>query len=107
MYPIQAVEKHYAWGSYDRLQRMFHLDESDGCPGDTLAEMWFSGHTESPSPLTLPDGSLLPLTVAIRRNPMAMLGERDSRLFGPTLPYLFKIISARIPLSLQVHPLDF
>ena len=107
VYPIQAVEKHYAWGSHDRLQRMFHLHEPEGCQGDTLAEMWFSGHTESPSPLTLPDGSLMPLTEAIRRNPMAMLGERDSRLFGPTLPYLFKIISARIPLSLQVHPLDF
>lgn len=107
MYPIQAVEKHYAWGSYDRLQDMFHLDHPTSDKSVPLAEMWFSGHTESPSLLTEPDGSTLPLTEAIRSNPMIMLGEQDSQLFGPTLPYLFKIISARIPLSLQVHPLDF
>ncbi|MEK0306257.1 mannose-6-phosphate isomerase, class I [Bifidobacterium favimelis] len=109
MYPIQAVQKRYAWGSHDRLQNMFHVEHGPG-PADvpeTLAEMWFSGHEESPSPLTLPDGSQVALTQAIRRDPATMLGERDSQSFGPVLPYLFKVISARIPLSLQVHPLDF
>ncbi|WP_297317290.1 mannose-6-phosphate isomerase, class I [uncultured Bifidobacterium sp.] len=107
MFPIRAVEKHYAWGSYDRLQNMFHLGPVDGDHLEPLAEMWFSGHAESPSPLTLSDGVEVPLTDAIRRDPMTMLGEHDSQLFGPILPYLFKVISARIPLSLQVHPLDF
>ncbi|BDR55057.1 mannose-6-phosphate isomerase, class I [Bombiscardovia apis] len=112
MYPIEPVQKRYAWGSHSRLQAMFHLPEGpaqdgDGVVSDTLAEMWFSGHSQSPSNIVLSDGSQLALTQAIQRNPLAMVGEEDSQTFGPVLPYLFKVISARIPLSLQVHPLDF
>jgi mannose-6-phosphate isomerase class I len=33
-----------------------------------------------------------------------LLGERVSRKFGGRLPYLFKVLDARVPLSLQVHP---
>ncbi|WEV65397.1 mannose-6-phosphate isomerase, class I [Bifidobacterium sp. ESL0764] len=47
------------------------------------------------------------LTDLIRADPEDMLGARCSDTFGPVLPYLLKVISARIPLSLQVHPVDF
>ncbi|WEV64493.1 mannose-6-phosphate isomerase, class I [Bifidobacterium sp. ESL0732] len=47
------------------------------------------------------------LTDLIHADPEAMLGVRCSDKFGPVLPYLLKVISARIPLSLQVHPVDF
>ncbi|MCO6559166.1 MAG: mannose-6-phosphate isomerase, class I [Bifidobacterium sp.] len=47
------------------------------------------------------------LTDLIRADPEGMLGARCSDKFGPVLPYLLKVISARIPLSLQVHPIDF
>lgn len=49
----------------------------------------------------------MPLTDLIRNDPEGMLGVRCSNKFGPVLPYLLKVISARIPLSLQVHPVDF
>ncbi|RBP99792.1 mannose-6-phosphate isomerase, class I [Bifidobacterium xylocopae] len=112
MYPILPVQKRYAWGSHTRLQAMFGLPEgpgvdADGVRSDTLAEMWFSGHAQSASTILLPDGAQRSLTQAIRSDPMGMVGAEDSQTFGPVLPYLFKIISARIPLSLQVHPLDF
>lgn len=108
MIEIEPVTKRYAWGSQDRLQRLFRLPAQGG----PLAEMWFSGHAGSPSALR-PDGSAksgspaLPLDEAIRRDPERMVGATSSRLFGPVLPYLFKVISARIPLSLQVHPVGF
>lgn len=105
MYRIQPVQKPYAWGSLNRLQTMFHLNDND--KPTALAEMWFSGHRQSPSMLLLPDGSSQDVPGVIRRHPEEMLGDNASHLFGPVMPYLFKIISARIPLSLQVHPLDF
>lgn len=101
MFPIQPVPKTYSWGSDHRLQDIFGME----CPGP-LAEMWFSGHPASPSPVDM-DGDHMALDEAIRRAPELMVGTDASETWGPVLPYLFKIISARIPLSLQVHPVDF
>lgn len=101
MFPIRPVPKTYSWGSDHRLQELFGVG-TDG----PLAEMWFSGHAASPSPVDV-DGETMALDEAIRRAPELMVGTAVSETWGPVLPYLFKIISARIPLSLQVHPLDF
>lgn len=101
MFPIQPVPKTYSWGSDHRLQDIFGIE----CPGP-LAEMWFSGHPASPSSVDM-DGDRMALDEAIRRAPELMVGTDASETWGPVLPYLFKIISARIPLSLQVHPVDF
>ncbi|MEE1295391.1 MAG: mannose-6-phosphate isomerase, class I [Bifidobacterium sp.] len=103
MYPIVPVPKRYAWGSHDSLQRMFHTGPG---PESPIAEMWFSGHEQSPSPIEV-DGREVPLTEAISADPVAMVGARGSDEFGPVLPYLFKVIAADEPLSLQVHPVDF
>lgn len=103
--------------------------------GGPVAEVWFSGHVQYPSLVdvvgaseSLPqscksdlagiqkptlqaprqmNGTPVSLTDLIRSDPEAMLGSRCSNEFGPVLPYLLKVISARIPLSLQVHPVDF
>ncbi|WP_291526479.1 mannose-6-phosphate isomerase, class I [Bifidobacterium sp. UBA744] len=116
MIAIEAVPKRYAWGSYDRLQRLFRDCGTLGPAGEPgvpgpLAEMWFSGHAGSPSLLHDADAPDIPgpvnLDDAIRGHTDYMVGPTASRMFGPVLPYLFKVISARIPLSLQVHPIDF
>ena len=109
MYPLQPVEKRYAWGSYDRLQTLFGqgADMSDaGSAQRPLAEMWFGAHEVFPSRV-LTDCGDLPLSTLIRQRPEAMVGADASRRWGPVLPYLMKVIAARVPLSLQVHPLDF
>lgn len=102
MYSIQPVPKRYSWGSTQRLQQLFHYDDHD-----PLAEMWFSGHPQSPSQITVAPSHSIAITDAIKQHPEAILGEQCLEQFGPVLPYLFKVISADIPLSLQVHPLDF
>ncbi|MEJ5920944.1 mannose-6-phosphate isomerase, class I [Bifidobacterium thermophilum] len=109
MYVIRPVPKRYVWGSYTRLQSLFcaELLSTAGGSDGPLAEMWFSGHPQSPSRLIAPDGSQTTVLQAVRERPEYMLGRRCSEQFGPELPFLFKIIAARIPLSLQVHPVDF
>lgn len=102
MYSIRPVPKHYAWGSHSCLQRVFHLDETE----QPLAEMWFSGHEQSPSTVIV-DGEPRLLTQMIAEQPLTMVGSRSSSEFGSVLPYLFKLISATEPLSLQVHPVAF
>lgn len=99
---IEPVPKHYAWGSHTRLQDLFGMET-----GTPLAEMWFSGHASSPSLLRIWDGRAIALDEAIRTDPDFMVGPMSSHVFGPVLPYLFKLISACIPLSLQVHPVGF
>lgn len=109
VYTIHPVPKRYAWGSHGSLQRMFHLGGSDA--QGPLAEMWFSGHAQSPSTVDVPDGDgvtrSIALTDMIARDPDAMVGARGVAEFGPELPFLFKTIAADEPLSLQVHPVDF
>jgi mannose-6-phosphate isomerase len=103
VFSIGPVPKRYAWGSKTQLQGLFSLPAN----GEPLAEMWFSGHEESPSEVTLTPGVHMPLPQAIRNAPDMMVGPICSERFGPVLPYLFKVISARIPLSMQVHPVGF
>jgi mannose-6-phosphate isomerase len=66
-------------------------------------------HPDAPSSLTLPGGSTLPgggalsLVKYIHDYPMKSLGEEVFSEFGD-LPFLFKALSASMPLSIQVHP---
>lgn len=105
VFTIRPVPKRYAWGSGERLQSMFHLTGEQW--RSPLAEMWFSGHPQSPSLIEQPGGAPVALTDVIVAHPEYMVGSRGSSEFGPVLPFLFKVISARVPLSLQVHPVDF
>ncbi|NEG95176.1 mannose-6-phosphate isomerase, class I [Bifidobacterium sp. SMB2] len=105
MMPMRPVPKRYAWGSSHRLQAIF--PDFAGVDGP-LAELWFSGHRQSSS-MVLPEGEGggIPLDGLVRREPLAMLGERVSSVWGPVLPYLMKVIAVHMPLSLQVHPVAF
>lgn len=98
MYRIWPVHRNYAWGSDSRLQSLFRLTD-DG----PLAELWFSGHPQFPSLLDV-DGDEIDLATAIKRAPAFMAGQSVIDRWGATLPFLFKIICADRPLSLQVHP---
>lgn len=53
---------------------------------------------ESPPPTAKPS----PLRDAIEKNKTAMLGEAVANRFGE-LPFLFKVLCAAQPLSIQVH----
>ncbi len=68
-----------------------------------MAEIWMGAHPSAPSTVQI-EGSRIGLDDLIRRDPDAFLGETVVARFGETLPFLFKILSAGKPLSIQAHP---
>lgn len=84
----------YPWGTTDAIPNLLGLP-SDGRP---VAEYWLGAHPLSPSHL----GDTA-LNEAITSEP-AHLGPSSVTMFGATLPFLMKVLSARHALSLQAHP---
>ncbi|QIK84280.1 mannose-6-phosphate isomerase, class I [Sanguibacter sp. HDW7] len=95
MYRLTNPVKHYDWGSTTAIPA-FLGRPADGRP---VAEVWMGAHPSAPSGIK---GRGLDELVA--QDPAGLLGERVIERFGPRLPYLFKILGASRPLSLQVHP---
>lgn len=95
MYRLTNAVKHYDWGSTTAIPS-FLGTEPDGRP---VAEVWMGAHPSAPS--TTSGRSLLEM---IESEPERMLGARVAQEFGNRLPFLFKILAASRPLSLQVHP---
>ena len=63
--------------------------------GQPEAELWMGAHPKCPSPLVHEvNGS----------TDLLQLLEREPKLAAGSLPYLFKVLSADKPLSLQCHP---
>lgn len=60
-------------------------------------------HPKAPSGV-IDEGETLALNTLIRRFPEKMLGKPAARKFQNTLPFLFKVLAAAQPLSVQVHP---
>ena len=94
--PVQR----YAWGSVDGISDILGLANPGGEP---LAEVWMGAHPSAPSIVTV-DGKKCGLDELVRQAPAECLGPAILKTFGPTLPFLFKILSAGTPLSIQAHP---
>lgn len=65
-----------------------------------MAELWLGDHKSGSSMLV--DGSSL--SKWIEASPEYRLGKKLVQRFGTQLPYLFKILDVKEPLSIQVHP---
>ncbi|AEW94386.1 MULTISPECIES: mannose-6-phosphate isomerase, class I [Streptomycetaceae] len=89
----------YAWGSTTAIPELLGTEPT----GEPQAELWMGAHPGAPSRLDRPDGQL-PLDQAIAADPDGRLGKETTEKFGPRLPFLFKVLAAGAPLSLQVHP---
>jgi mannose-6-phosphate isomerase len=97
MFSISNATLDYAWGSAEAIPELLGVP----APGGPVAEAWYGAHPAGPS-RTAPDGT--PLQDVVAADPGAVLGADVVARFGPTLPYLLKLIAADGPLSLQVHP---
>ncbi|EEP6625704.1 mannose-6-phosphate isomerase [Salmonella enterica] len=96
---INSVQN-YAWGSKTALTELYGIANPQQQP---MAELWMGAHPKSSSRITTTNGETVSLRDAIEKNKTAMLGEAVANRFGE-LPFLFKVLCAAQPLSIQVHP---
>ncbi|MCM1964744.1 mannose-6-phosphate isomerase, class I [Streptomyces sp. NPDC002812] len=89
----------YAWGSTTAIPELIGVAPT----GEPQAEMWMGAHPGAPSRLDRGAGESA-LSDVIAADPEGELGVAAVRKFGPRLPFLFKVLAAGAPLSLQVHP---
>ncbi|EAN4945945.1 mannose-6-phosphate isomerase [Salmonella enterica] len=96
---INSVQN-YAWGSKTALTELYGIANPQQQP---MAELWMGAHPKSSSRITAANGETVSLRDAIENNKTALLGETVANRFGE-LPFLFKVLCAAQPLSIQVHP---
>lgn len=108
-YPLENSIQAYAWGSKDGISAFTGIPNTDGKP---MAELWMGAHPGAPSKIvdTMLTGAssgsiaITPLGDFIKADPAGSLGKDASSRFDGKLPFLFKVLSAGAPLSIQVHP---
>jgi len=97
LFKLDNVIQNYVWGSKTSIADLFGIENKDGSP---LAEIWMGAHPNGCSKIAA-TGELL--SEMISNNPSDTIGEYTQQRFGE-LPYLFKVLAADKPLSVQVHP---
>lgn len=96
---INSVQN-YAWGSHTALTELYGIANPDNLP---MAELWMGAHPKSSSQILDADGHPRALRQIIDGDKSALLGDKVAQRFGE-LPFLFKVLCAAQPLSIQVHP---
>ena len=96
---INSVQN-YAWGSKTALTELYGIANPTQQP---MAELWMGAHPKSSSQVLGADGQTVALRDVIEHDKSVLLGDAVAQRFGE-LPFLFKVLCAAQPLSIQVHP---
>ncbi|MDR2159670.1 MAG: mannose-6-phosphate isomerase, class I [Treponema sp.] len=99
IYKLSNRVKHYNWGSRNDIPALLGADNAEGRP---WAELWMGIHPGGPSEIE-DRGVRRSLGDLIDADPRRYLGWKVYEGFG-TLPFLFKVLAAGSPLSIQAHP---
>ncbi|MBK0000711.1 mannose-6-phosphate isomerase [Erwinia sp. S38] len=91
--------QNYAWGSKTALTELYGIENPSQQP---MAELWMGAHPKSSSQIIV-DNAPRSLRDVIAEDKTGLLGEAVTRRFNE-LPFLFKVLCADQPLSIQVHP---
>jgi mannose-6-phosphate isomerase len=97
---LKNTIQEYAWGSKRAIPELFGHPNTENRP---QAELWMGAHPKAPS-LALQNGRWVSLQQVISQNPEKILGKTVARKFNNRLPFLFKVLAAAKPLSIQAHP---
>lgn len=99
IYKMKNIIHDYAWGSVSAIPELLGYENREQKP---QAELWMGAHNRGVSHL-LYDNSELSLSELIKSNKNDILSEKIASTYGD-LPFLFKVLAAGSPLSIQVHP---
>jgi len=97
---LKNTIQEYAWGSCTAIPELLGNDSPASTP---QAELWMGAHPKAPSKVKC-NGKWQSLLELIDKNPQGILGEKVAQKFKNRLPYLFKVLAAGKPLSIQAHP---
>lgn len=97
LFKLDNVIQHYPWGSKQSISELFDIQNPNSEP---QAEIWMGAHPRGCSRVA-DTGQLL--SEVLSQDSKGMFGEYTEARFGE-LPYLFKVLAAETPLSIQVHP---
>jgi len=105
IYKLQNNVKNYDWGSADWIPALLGQKNIERIP---QAELWMGVNPSAPSRIKLSDdsesgrtGPLLSELINWEKD--TLLGTETAEKYG-TLPFLFKVLAAEKPLSIQAHP---
>ena len=96
---LKNTIQEYAWGSRTAITELLGTPP----PDKPQAELWMGAHPKASSQIQV-DGRWESLADVIAAHPKDILGAAVSERFGGRLPYLFKVLAAAKPLSIQAHP---
>jgi len=97
---MQNVIQEYAWGSFTAIPTLLREKVPSLTP---QAELWMGAHPKAPSQIKYND-KWISLIKLIESEPQNILGKKIAEKYNNTLPFLFKILGAASPLSIQAHP---
>ena len=97
---LRGAIREYAWGSPTFFAQTLGIENPEGRP---QAELWMGAHCAAPSEV-YDAGAWTSLAAWIAEDPGRRLGANSVAVFGDELPFLFKLLAAAQPLSLQAHP---
>ena len=97
---LKNTVQEYAWGSHTAISDLLGKPSPSDNP---QAELWAGAHPKSPSLVKYGD-KWISLAELIEKHPEEILGKAVAERFDNRLPYLFKVLAAAKPLSVQAHP---
>lgn len=100
IYRLENVVQNYAWGSTTAISQITRRPTPSEKP---QAELWMGTHPKGPSRVQIDDHTMA-LQELIEQQPVDILGPHTAKHYNNALPFLFKILAAARPLSIQAHP---
>ena len=99
LFKLHNQVKHYEWGSPEWIPQILGAAHDETLP---WAELWMGSHPGAPSLVSV-EGVDISLGELVAGDPRYYLGEPAAKQYGE-LPFLFKLLAAEKPLSIQAHP---